>query len=103
MCTVSLHICYAGGQQASLPVCVCVCVSMFLPAAGENWVAANKVGCDANQDPRLGSPIMQAPSFTGGEAGQVSELGAALKGSDNGDGNPAIGPHQVAQPADSNR
>ena len=46
--------------------------------AGENWVAANKVGCDAHQDPRLTSPIMQAPSFTGDGAGQVSELGAPL-------------------------
>ena len=74
--------------------------------AGENWVAANKVGCDANVDPRQGSPMMQAPSFTGDGAGQFSELGAAMQGtgaSSRGNGNPANGTRQARRPSDSNR
>ena len=58
----------------------------------ENWVAANKVGCDANMDPRLVSPVMQAPSFTGNDTGQFSELGASVQGNGaDGNGTPAIG------------
>ncbi len=69
-------------------------------------MAANKVGCDASLDPRLGSPIMQAPSFTGDGARQFSELGAAVKGSgasSNGNGKPATGASRATQPADNNR
>ena len=69
-------------------------------------MAANKVGCDATVDPRLGSPMMQAPSFTGDGAGQFSELGAAMQGtgaSSLGNGNPATGTRQTRRSPDSNR
>ena len=69
-------------------------------------MAANKVGCDANMDPRLGSPIMQAPSFTGGVAGQFSELGASVQNNgagSNGNGKPAISSSPVQRPADGSR
>ena len=73
-------------------------------AAGENWVAANKVGCDANVDPRLVSPVMQAPSFTGESSGQFSELGASVQGSGpQGNGKPALSTDTVSPNADSNR
>lgn len=77
------------------------------PAAGENWVAANKVGCDANVDPRLGSPMMQAPSFTGDGAGRFSELGATIEGSgpynSNSNGTPAVHTSQSSKQSDANR
>ena len=74
--------------------------------AGENWVAANKVGCDAHVDPRLGSPIMQAPSFTGDGAGRFSELGATIEGSgphSNSNGTPAVRTSQSSKQSDANR
>ena len=68
-------------------------------------MAANKVGCDAHVDPRLGSPLMQAPSFTGDGAGRVSELGTTIEGSGAGsNGTPAVG--NTTQPdkqSDTNR
>ncbi|KAL3134661.1 hypothetical protein ABBQ32_007669 [Trebouxia sp. C0010 RCD-2024] len=82
--------------------------------AGENWVAANKVGCDAHMDPRLDSPIMQAPSFTGGGEGRYSELGAAVEGNGasppkgsrtgkNSNGTPAVRTTQSGKQSDGNR
>ena len=50
-------------------------------------MAANKVGCDARLDPRLGSPVMQAPSYTGSSSGDTTELGVPLDS--NGNGSPA--------------
>ena len=78
----------------------CICV------AGENWVAANKVGCDAHVDPRLGSPIMQAPSFTGDGAGRFSELGATVESRgphSNGNKTPAVHTSQSSKQSDANR
>ena len=79
--------------------------------AGENWVAANKVGCDAQMDPRLDSPVMQAPSFTGGGEGRYSELGvegngatpkSSGKGKDS-NGTPAVRTTQSEKQPDGNR
>lgn len=79
---------------------------MVLGTAGENWVAANKVGYDAYQDPRLVSPIMQAPSFTGDGAGRFSELGTSVEGSrsaSNSNGTPAVGTARPGRQPDGNR
>ena len=69
--------------------------------AGENWVAANKVGCDARLDPRLESPIMQAPSYTGQSSGSVNELGTPVDSS--GNGIPAIVNKARPRSSDTNR
>lgn len=67
--------------------------------AGENWVAANKVGCDALLDPRLSSPVMQAPSYTGSASGNTSELGTPL--SSNGNGTPTNAPQAALNKTDT--
>lgn len=38
------------------------------------------MGCDAHLDPRLASPVMQAPSYTGSSSGNTNELGVSVSG-----------------------
>ena len=54
------------------------------------------MGCDSRLDPRLDSPVMQAPSYTGSSCGDTSELGIPLNNNGNrvpanGNGVPANG------------